>query len=36
MYVIEAKVESAGFQEPMREEIRFVVNEKSDRELQPS
>lgn len=36
MYLIEAKVESAGFQEPMREELRFVVNERSDRELAPS
>jgi hypothetical protein len=36
IYFIEAKVESAGFQQPLREELRFVVNERSDRELAPS
>jgi hypothetical protein len=36
IYFIEAKVESAGFQQPLREELRFVVNERSNRELAPS
>ena len=35
-YFIEAKVESAGFQQPIREEIKFVVNERLDREVAPS
>ena len=36
MYVIEAKVESAGFQQPIREELKFVVNERANRDLAPS
>jgi hypothetical protein len=36
MYVIEAKLEGAGVPESVREELRFVINERSDRELKPS